>query len=82
MTSNPQPNPNQPAMFPQPSSPPPDQKIRRLAEATSVYCRAITRMVFALLVTVIALAVVLGLGYLAVRIACWFVELVTVSLGL
>lgn len=81
MTSNPQPNPNQPPMFP-PSRVPAGQRIRRLAEATSVYCRAIVRVAFSLLLAVIALAVALGLGYLAVRIACWFVELVTVSLGL
>ena len=81
MTSNPQPNPNQPPMCP-PSSAPAGQRIRHLADATSVYCRAIVRVAFSLLVTVTALAAALGLGYLAVRIACWFVELVSVSLGL
>ena len=79
---NPQNNPNQPPMFPQPSGQPVSQKIRHLADATSEYSRAIVRMAFWLFVTVAALAMALGLGYLAVRIACGFVEIVTISLGL
>ena len=74
-------HPDQPPMFP-PSNAPAGQKIRHLAEATSEYCRALIRMACWSLITVTALAEALGLGYLAARIACRFVELVTVSLGL
>jgi hypothetical protein len=79
----PNPNtPNQPPMFPQPSRQPVSQKIRHLADATSEYSRAIVRMAFWLFVTVAVLAIAIGLGHLAVRIACGFVEIVTTSLGL
>ena len=81
MTANPQPNPNQPPMSP-PSSAPSGQKIRRLAEATSVYCRSIVRMAFWSLVTVASLAVIVGLGYLAVRLVTWFLNLVSTVLAL
>lgn len=82
MTANTQNNPNQPPLFQSPSGTPAGQNISRLAEATSVYCRAIACMALWLLLTVIALAMTLGLGYLAIQIAFRFVKFVSVSLGL